>query len=48
MESISSSVHSAECFVREEEEEEEFLVLRILFSLNPGITLTNFQNLLTS
>lgn len=48
MESISSSVHSAECFITEEEEEELCLVLGILFNLNPGITLTTFQYLLTS
>lgn len=46
MESISSSVHSAECFIREEEE--LFLVFEILFNLYPGITLTTFQYLSTS
>lgn len=49
MESISSSIHSAECFITEEEEEEELcLVFGILFNINPGITLMTFQYLLTS
>lgn len=37
MESISCSVHFAECFIREEGEEEFFLVYGILFNLNLSI-----------
>lgn len=48
MENISSYAHSAECFIREEEEEELFLVFGILFNLNRRITLTTFPYLLTA
>lgn len=48
MENISSYAHSAECFIREEEEEELFLVFGNLFNPNPRIMLTTFLHLLTS
>lgn len=48
MENISSYVHSAECFIREEEEDELFLVFGILFNPNPIIMLMTFLHLLTS
>lgn len=47
MENISSYAHSAECFIREEEEE-LFLLFGILFNLNPRIMSKTFPHLLTS